>query len=510
MKLPQVVAATLLVAMASMLTGCGPAKLAQKAKEKLIEKTLSKTAIAGFIDLEGPLGEHVMEYCKTGESYKMHNITDNIWWPGCGMISKFDDFNLKSDGGKCEENACLTRKGAEEMDAFNDKYGGKLVTYKSRAGKDDNGKDIDVVDLTGWWLPAPNANADTPRLVLQHGFTSNSNKYRQQYLAYLLRKLGYSVLVNNLRDHCYSDKTKEKLVGWGAAYPLDTLGAWDFAKDHADDNPIDKSKVGIIGLSMGAFTTLNAFGIAGEVPAVWVDGPPMTPRAGFSHGLYLFLKNDVPVDVSFLHKHVMDEVWEDIEDAAKKKGVDLNGHLPAKELAKGPDTKRPIFVTANKGDDTVKYENSVELTNEILKKYPKKYELAEFWSLDASCGDSTHCVDFLTTTEDYVKRLDSFWSMVFTGSKYESPEETKSDDKEEAKSDDKEEAKSDEKEVERLYTQRDERIGYDFRLQSIGIIVGAFASMIAIGLAVVVRRAYMSRGSQDEGMQAEVETTPLE
>lgn len=36
------------------------------------------------------------------------------------------------------------------------------------------------------------------------GFQSNSNEFRQQFIAFILRSLGYDVLLNNFRDHCYS------------------------------------------------------------------------------------------------------------------------------------------------------------------------------------------------------------------------------------------------------------------------------------------------------------------
>merc|ERR1712176_266375 len=154
----------------------------------------------------------------------MSDMTTKMWWPTC---------DTPDDVDKCTD-ACFSVGLIKEMDAFSKENGGKLVTYKSRPGKDSDGKDIEVVQLKGWWLPAPDATKDTPRIVVQHGFKGNSNKVRTQVAAYLLRKLGYSVLVNNLRDHCYSDDSSHGLIGWGHAYPLDTLGAWDYLKDGSD------------------------------------------------------------------------------------------------------------------------------------------------------------------------------------------------------------------------------------------------------------------------------------
>lgn len=194
---------------------------------------------------------------------------------------------------------------------------------------------------------------------------------------------------------------------------MDTLGAWDYAKDHAAE-PIDASKVGILGFSMGAFTTNNAFGLEPEVPAIWVDGGPFTPEAGFQIG---FAKSVDEVFGGWIHAGKLDDrVWDDIEAAALKKGIDLNEHLPEKLFPNGPDTKRQIFVTANKRDTTVAFSSSESLVK-LVKKYPKKYSLVEFWEHNGECrgefGGKTHCVDHLDKPEEYEAKLCKFWSGVF-------------------------------------------------------------------------------------------------
>lgn len=45
---------------------------------------------------------------------------------------------------------------------------------------------------------------------------------------------------------------------WGNAYPYDLLGAWDFARAGAGGD----AQVGLVGLSKGGFTALNAMGHA--------------------------------------------------------------------------------------------------------------------------------------------------------------------------------------------------------------------------------------------------------
>merc|ERR1712226_115229 len=162
---------------------------------------------------------------------------------------------------------------------------------------------------------------------------------------------------------------------------------------------------------MGAFTTANAFGIEGKVPGAWIDGAPITPKAGFEVGF----KKNLPHES--LGKLMTDSVWKDVEDEAKKKGVDVNEHLPEKELPNGPDTKRPVFVTANRNDQTVAFSSSEALVA-LLKKHPKKYDLKEFWQHDGKCDSDSHdctnhCIDHLINPSEYADKLCTFWSDVF-------------------------------------------------------------------------------------------------
>merc|ERR1719464_1292516 len=105
----------------------------------------------------------------------------------------------------------------KDISEFNSAHPGKLVEYFSR---DKEG--VESIKLQGWWLPAPSQNSSgeqAPRIVVQHGFKSNSNNFRPYLAAYLIRKLGFSVLVNNFRDHGYSDKSSNHAYEWGDAYP---------------------------------------------------------------------------------------------------------------------------------------------------------------------------------------------------------------------------------------------------------------------------------------------------
>jgi len=356
-------------------------------------------AIKDFLNIDD---KWVEEYC--GEQHlTMKNMTDNLWWPGCDLV-------VDGDFSKCK-GGCIKQQTMDDIDAFNEKYGGKLVSYKSRPGKGEKDKDLDVVTLTGWWLPAPNHKADTPRIVVQHGFTSNSNKHRTMFFAYQLRKIGFSVLVNNLRDHCYSEDSKERVVQWGHAYPYDLLGAWDYAVKDPDNNmggSIGDDKVGIVGFSMGAFITTTVFGLEGRVPAVWVDAPPFSPLGGFKVGASAAMAG---MGIGFLADVIIPPVWANLEAAAKEHGVDINENTPESALPKGPDTKRPIQWVGNKGDVTVAFADGAKLAA-VLKKNDKKYKASK-WDLEGSCNGETHCEDHIRIPDEYEAKLCSFWTEVF-------------------------------------------------------------------------------------------------
>jgi len=297
----------------------------------------------------------------------------------------------------------------EGRHAFNKAHPGKLVKYFSR---DKEG--VESVGLEGWWLPAPSEKSSkksAPRIVLQHGFKSNSNNFRPYLAAYMLRKLGFSVLVNNFRDHGYSDKSENHIYEWGDAYPYDLLGAWDYARmDPGGDlgGEMASNKVGIMGFSKGAFTTVNAFGLEADVPAAWVDSPPFTPKIVFGAGA---TKEMSGLGIGFAAPLLIDPVWDRVLDEASSHGVDFNKNLPKDVLPSGPDTKRPIFVTSNVNDATVPIGELDQLVA-LLEEYPEKYSTSK-WVNDDTCGDENHCVDHLSKFDDDSTKLCEFWKPVF-------------------------------------------------------------------------------------------------
>eukprot|EP00932_Pfiesteria_piscicida_P020398 SRR837773.7200.p1 GENE.SRR837773.7200~~SRR837773.7200.p1 ORF type:complete len:427 (+),score=168.60 SRR837773.7200:103-1281(+) len=277
----------------------------------------------------------------------MEELVTKSWWPGCGYVESASDIKAE-----CAE-PCYDPKILLDMAEYNKNNPGKVVYYSSRPHEQGAHK-FETVKLGGWWLPAAGTSKEPrPRIVVQHGFKENSNYFRPVLLAYMLRKLGFDVLLNNFRDHGMSSNSSIRYYRWGGAYPMDVLGAWDYAREDPDGimgGKLPTSRVGIAGFSKGAFITVQAFGIESEVPGVWVDGPPFEPKTVFSHGATLLLES---LKLGFLAPLLLDSAWESVEDEALAKGVDLNYHKTVDTLRRGPKAKRPIFVVANEKDSTV-------------------------------------------------------------------------------------------------------------------------------------------------------------
>jgi len=344
-------------------------------------------------------------YCENENN--MTNLASRVYWPGCG--------NNFTKGSRCGE-PCFSASWLQEIIEFNEKQDpGQIVRYNNRPGKGEDDKDIEMVELGGWLLPAAkssNLGHPRPRIVVQHGFTSNSNKMRQLAITVMYRQLGFDVLVNNFRDHCYSADSSTHITEWGHAYPYDLLGAVDYMRNDPDNKlggSVEAGKVGIMGISMGAFTTVNAFGIDGEVPAAWADGPPATPKSVFADGARNYVVSmGLPLHIASM---LVDTIWKNVEDYALSKGVDLNEHLPADVLPTGPDTERPFTIVSNVQDTTVPIAEAMTITH-VAQSFPKKYQ-TQMWQADGTCNEANHCVDHITHWDEYKARSCLFWYKVF-------------------------------------------------------------------------------------------------
>jgi hypothetical protein len=314
------------------------------------------------------------------------NLTQAIWWPGCqtsNLINNMEDFQAMT----------------EDM----------LVSYPSRQ-QDGH----ETVTLSGWLLKpkASHFPAGTiqPRIVVQHGYTSNANKYRPMVAAYMLRSLGYVVISNNLRDRCGSGNSTYRKVGWGYDYPYDVLGAWDYARldpDNLFGGPLPSGQVGIWGCSMGAFATNTAFGLESRISGVFLDSPPINALGGV-------YKSVVEKVGSTLAGILLPGTWAPAwRGAVQYASVDVDLHEPTKDLPKGPDTRRKIGIVGNTRDNTIAYYNIKDLVALVKGPLNAKYSISEEMIIDATCNQTTHVIAHLSQPNAYRRLLCNFFSNAF-------------------------------------------------------------------------------------------------
>eukprot|EP00931_Biecheleriopsis_adriatica_P104129 TRINITY_DN78865_c0_g1_i1.p1 TRINITY_DN78865_c0_g1~~TRINITY_DN78865_c0_g1_i1.p1 ORF type:complete len:452 (+),score=44.01 TRINITY_DN78865_c0_g1_i1:66-1421(+) len=356
-----------------------------------------------------PSGVH--EYIFVEPPLSPATIPEYIFWPGCTEIG-FGSKN-KTYLAECAP-PCYSPKLIPAIQAFNTNNGvGKLVTYKSR--KDLNGE---TVTLTGWWLPGDKTNLPNgtlaPRIVYTHGFTSNSNKFPATISAYYLRSLGFDVLINNLRDHGYSSNTSLGITTWGYVYHYDVLGAWDYLLQDPDGifgGSLPASQVGIMGGSMGAFVSINAFTLEKDVPAAFCDAPPGRPQDVFFFGAS---QSDIPGAPQLVQVPGVGQlIWFWMVTRA---GVDIEAREPLTDIPSGPLGKRPIALVANKPDLTVPF-TDVEEIAELIKQFPEQYDLMEPFYTDGVCNTTNHLVSTLLESTKYREYLCNFWTNAFNLSK---------------------------------------------------------------------------------------------
>lgn len=127
-------------------------------------------------------------------------------------------------------------------------------------------RDRSIANLTlrAWWIPGAKANG--PSVILVHGHATCRRDDNILLPAGMLHRHGFGVLLVDLRDNGDSD---DEDLRWAAGTDeyLDVLGAWDWVRAQG----VPAERIGILGMSFGAATTVIAGGEEPRVRAVWED-----------------------------------------------------------------------------------------------------------------------------------------------------------------------------------------------------------------------------------------------
>ena len=120
--------------------------------------------------------------------------------------------------------------------------------------------------LAGWFVAG---EADAPVIILTHGLNGCKCSPRILTVAGMLHRNGFNVLMYDMREHGESDVEDGRAAIGNEEYQ-DLLGAWDWL---VNDKHFDPHRIGVFGESLGAGTTLIAFGQEPRLAAAFVDSP---------------------------------------------------------------------------------------------------------------------------------------------------------------------------------------------------------------------------------------------
>ena len=195
------------------------------------------------------------------------------------------------------------------------------------------------IEIAGWWVES---EAGGPTVIVVHGFGSCKHGHTVLTPAGMLARAGFNVLLIDLRDVGESTFEDGRAAIGNEEY-LDVLGAWDWL---VADQGIDPQRIGLLGNSMGAGTTLIAFDQEPRVAALFVDSPYSNLRQIITEELQ---RNDYPTWL--LPSGVL--------MARLVAGDNLLAFDPENAMRSAGD--RPVFVVHGTGDTRIRYQHSEQL-----------------------------------------------------------------------------------------------------------------------------------------------------
>lgn len=131
------------------------------------------------------------------------------------------------------------------------------VTFPSRDDRD--------VTISAFWEPS-SVRPDAPAVIVVHGQSSCKRHAENLLSAGMLHRAGFSALLIDLRDHGDSTIVDGRFAGGTDEY-RDVLGAHDWLRARS----VPPVRVAVMGISLGAATSMIAFGEEPGLAAVWAD-----------------------------------------------------------------------------------------------------------------------------------------------------------------------------------------------------------------------------------------------
>jgi fermentation-respiration switch protein FrsA (DUF1100 family) len=236
------------------------------------------------------------------------------------------------------------------------------------------------ITIAGSWF-AVGDGLDAPTVILSHGLGGCRKGANDLLAAGMLHRHSIAVLMIDLRDHGDSTKEDMRFAGGTEEY-RDVLGAWDWLRSRG----VPEARIGLLGFSLGAATTMIAMGQEQRIAAIWADSAYGDIGSAIRDELG---RNGFPTLLeyggAFAGKLIS--------------GDDIESHSPLETttLLNG----RPIFLTHGVLDQRI----SVRYIYELAASVAAHGQVADIWVVP----DAGHTQAMLLHTAEYERRMSEFF-----------------------------------------------------------------------------------------------------
>ncbi|HEY1291861.1 MAG TPA: alpha/beta hydrolase [Chloroflexota bacterium] len=243
----------------------------------------------------------------------------------------------------------------------------------------------DSIHLSGWFLRAAGADADSPAptVILCHGIWTG----RRECLPLALRfqAASYNVLTFDFRAHGLSDG---RFTSVGHHETNDVLGAIEYVKARPE---VDTSRIGIIGFSMGAAAAIQALARTDDVAALVADSgyASFLDAAKYSFRVVTRVPHFPIAPMAMRWAKWMVNV-----DASRLRPIDVIGSI----------SPRPVLIAHGGRDEIVPVQHAHSL-------FKAAGEPKELWIEP----DAHHVGARDTDTDGYFARVQKFFDEAFSG-----------------------------------------------------------------------------------------------
>ncbi len=233
----------------------------------------------------------------------------------------------------------------------------------------------DGLMLRGWWLEGGD---DSPTIVVVHGSEGNRGHPAERMLGIAkgLVSYGYNVLMFDMRGH---GESEGEHISAGYYERNDVLGAIDYVRQLGIE-----SKIGVLGLSMGAATCLMAAAESDEIDAVVADSAyadiVSIIESEFSRRSNL-PRFFIPI-ILFIAKNIYD--------------IDFAAIKPEEAVR---DISVPVFIIHGGQDDMIPLEHAYRL------KQASQNPDSQLWIVP----EAQHANVYLARPAEYTERVTSFF-----------------------------------------------------------------------------------------------------